>query len=311
MGDSLVLFPPPPPISCALVHDSVGITVATDLLCNVLHGLQTNNTGAWVLGFRGAIKRGGGFLNNVDGELVSYEFTDRFKDEKKAGEWCYFVPTIKVDGADDAVDQHLFLGGNDRYEISEDGQELTMVDESPVSFGFSTPFGRFMDSLIEKGFNESELPDLEDGDALNLEVIVGRRFRFKQEVDVEGTKKKGKRVVGTGKAKKEYDRTNTVIDAVLGAAGKTSTKTTAGKKVKDESGDVEERAEAVLRDVISNEDGETIKRKDLSLPVTKMLMKEKDKKFAAEVKAMVLDEEWQEKQDWLEIDKKGNLSIAA
>lgn len=143
------------------------------------------------MGFRSAIRKSGGFLNNVDGELKGYEFTKRFKDENKDGEWVYFVPQIHTDGADEPVDQHMFLGASERYNVSEDGQELTMEDGSPVSFGFSTPFGRFMSSLVDaaeraenveqgKSDFEKELPDLDGGDPLNLEVLVGKRFRFKR-----------------------------------------------------------------------------------------------------------------------------------
>lgn len=260
------------------------------------------------LGFRSAIKKGGGFLANVDGELKSYEFTARFKGEKKDGEWIYFVPTIQVDGADDPVDQHQFLGAAERYTISDDGQELTMADESPVTFGFATPFGRFMDSLLEKGFPEDELPNLADGDALNLEALVGRRFRFKQEVDVAGNEKRGKRKVKKNGKTVEYDRTNTVIEAVLGEGksnGKASSKPAAGKKskAKDED-DIETEAADVLKDVLAK--GE-VNRKNLSLPVTKALMKNENKDA---LKKMILDEEWQDAQDFIEVDKKGNISLS-
>jgi hypothetical protein len=255
------------------------------------------------LSFRGAIKKGGGgFLNNVDGEIVSYEFTDKFKGETKAGEWCYFVPTIKVDGADDTIDQHLFIGGNDRYSISKDGQELTMEDGSPVSFGFSTPFGRFIDSMIEKGFDESDLPDLEGGEPLELSAIVGPRYRFKQEVDEKANAKMGKRKVKKNGKTVEYDRTNTVIDAVLGTSAKTSSTSAKGGK---KTVDVDDEAADVLKDILATGD---VNRKNLSLPVTKALMKNANKDA---IKAMILSEEWQNEQDWLEADKKGNLSLAA
>jgi hypothetical protein len=272
------------------------------------------------MGFRSAIKAGGGgFLNNVDVELVSYEFSPMNFNEKKPGDYCYFVPTLKVDGADDPIVQHLFIGGNERYEISDDGQELTMADGEPVTFSLTVGFGRFMDSLtapngnVEKGFPEDELPDLEAGEALNLAAIVGKRFRVKQEIDVKRTADKGPRKVKNKKTGKivEYPHTYTVVDAVLGASngnGSKSSAKPAGKAAKSDDDAVEERAVALLQDVL---DGTTVNRKNLSLPVTKALMKEKDKVFAAAVKAQVLDEDWQDEQDWLEVDKKNNLSLAA
>lgn len=263
------------------------------------------------MGFRDGIKKGGGFLNGVDGALVGYEFSKRFNGEKKDGDWVYFVPSILIDGADDPVTQHLFLGSAERYEVSEDGQELTMADESPVSFGFSTPFGLFMDTLLTPtdggdGFDESALPDLGKGEALNLSAIVDERFRFKQQVDEEATKKLGKRKVGTGKNAKEYNRTNTVIASVLGAASKSGSKPSskpAGGKKKGGEDDLQSEAADVLKDVLSK--GE-VNRKNLSLPVTKALMKNSNKDA---LKKIVLDEDWQDTQDWLTVDKKGNLSV--
>jgi hypothetical protein len=245
----------------------------------------------------------------VDGELKGFEFTKRFKDENKDGEWVYFVPRIHTDGADDAVDQHMFLGASERYAISKDGQELTMEDGSPVTFGFSTPFGRFMDSLLNAAERanidiESELPNLEDGEALTLESLVGKRFRFKQEVDEEGTKKFGKRVSGSGKNKREYDRTNTVIDAILGEAKSGGSKSSSSKKSKDDDGDdLKSEAKSVLQDVLAKG---AVNRKNLSLPVTKALMKNGNKD---ELKKIILDEDWQDTQKWLTVDKKGNLSV--
>lgn len=224
------------------------------------------------------------------------------------------MPQFLVDGADEPVDQHMFLGATERYSISDDGQELTMEDGSPVTFGFSTPFGRFMDSLLNAAEKaevdlESELPNLEDGEALNLETLVGRRFRVKQEVDEAGNAKRGKRKVKKNGKTTEYDRTNTVIDAILGgetkkSGGKSSTKPAAGKKGKQtEEDDLDTEAQDVLKDVLAKG---AVNRKNLSLPVTKALMKN-DNKDA--LKKTILDEEWQDAQDFIAVDKKGNISL--
>lgn len=269
-------------------------------------------------GFRSAIKRGGGFLNNVDGELKDYRFEARFKGEKKDGDNLYFVPEIQVDGADEPVDQHLYLGASERYEISEDGKSLTMVDESPVTFGYSIPFGLFMETLIDaaekaegvdKGESalEASLPNLADGEALNLEALIGRRFRFKQEIDEKANEKFGKRK-GKGKnaPKDGYNRTNTVIEAVLGDAkkGKASSKPVAGgkKKASDED-DLNTEAADVLKDVLAKG---SVNRKNLSLPVTKALMKNENKDA---LKKIILDEDWQDEQDFIEVSKKGEISL--
>lgn len=260
------------------------------------------------MGFRSAIKKGGGFLANVDGTFKDYEFTARFKGEKKDGEWLYFVPSILVDGADEPVDQHMFIGAAENYEIEDDGKTLTMADGSSVSFGFSTPFGRFMDSLLEKGFPEEELPNLEDGEPLTLEALIDRRFRFKQEVDEKANEKFGKRK-GTGKnAKKEYDRTNTVIDAVLGektTAGKPNGKPAKGKGPSED--DLKDEAAAVLKDIIEGSKVPVLK-KNLPVLAAKAVVKNPNRDA---LRAIILDEDWQEEQDWLEADRKGVLSVAA
>jgi len=275
------------------------------------------------MGFRDGLKKGGGgLLNNVDVELQSGEFTRRFKGETKDGSNLYFVPQFLVDGADEAIDQHIFVGKGDRYAISDDGQDLTMEDGSPVSFPYSMPFGKLIDSLDEafkkvKVDINDELPDIGAGEPLNLSALYGRRFRVKQAVDHEANnnprigKRKVSKMVNGKKVEKEYDRTYTVIDAVLGTEAAAATGKASGK-VGSATGDaaIEARAGEVLKAVL--EDAPVL-RKNLSLPVTKALLKEKQKNqpFAEAVKAKVLDEDWQGEQEWLDVDRKGNLSVAA
>ena len=169
------------------------------------------------MGFSANIRAGGGFLNNVDGVIVGYLFTACPPQSRQAGEWVYLVPSIRVDGSEEDVTQHLFLGAIERYEISDNGQSLTMVDGASVTIGAKTPAGRFLASLIAQGFPESRLPDLEQGEALNLEAMVGTRLRFVQEVDEASTLKIGKRK--DKRTGKEYDRTNTLVAAVLALPG--------------------------------------------------------------------------------------------
>lgn len=172
------------------------------------------------MGFSAGSKKGGGFWNNVNVKITEYEFSPKGPGEKKAGDWVYLVPTVREDGKDKDTNQHLFLGGVKNYEISKDGQSVTSIDENSgealemTTYGAKTPAGRFLDTLLENGFPEDELPDLGAGEALNLEAIVGYRIRLVQEVDVEGTKKRGQRV--DEKTGKKYDRTNTVVAAVYG-----------------------------------------------------------------------------------------------
>lgn len=253
------------------------------------------------MGFGGAIKGGGGFLNNVDGEITGYKFTNKnVKGEKS--EWVYFVPSIKQDGADDEVTQHFFMGGEDQYEISKDGQ--TVTSDGGVTLGKDTPMGRLMKSIIDSGFDESELPDLEGGDDLELSALVERRFRFIQEIDEKANKELGKRK-GTGKHKgKEFNRTNTVVSKVYdveakGSKGKSSGKTNgkaAGKSKKNDDDDLQEEAVAVLTDLLGDvKDGE-IPRAKLSMALTKKLMKNENReplrKLITSDEFLALEEGW-------------------
>jgi hypothetical protein len=198
------------------------------------------------MGFRGALKQGGGFWNNVDGTVKDYSFTTVGPGKSgEESEWVYFVPAVQVDGADAASTQHLFLGGADRYEISDDGHTITAADGGNVTIGANTPTGKFLDSLIEAGFPESNLPDLEAGEALNLEGMIGTRIRLKQQKDEEGTKKRGKRI--DPKTKKEYDRTETVVSNVYslpGGAAKAASK--GGPKLVAGTNEVRDKADEAI-----------------------------------------------------------------
>lgn len=125
---------------------------------------------------RGSAKTKSRVSKTVDATLTGYEFSRRFKGDKKDGDRLFFVPSIRLDGADADIDQHIFIGMGERYEISDDGQELTMASGDSVTF--DAPFGAFVDSFIEKGFPASKLPDLEAGEPLDLNALVGRRFCF-------------------------------------------------------------------------------------------------------------------------------------
>lgn len=272
------------------------------------------------MSFRDGIKKGGGGFFTGDGTQLSYEFTKRFKGDKKDGDWVYFVPTVQLDGADKTIDQHMFVGGSDTFEVSDDGQELTMADESPVTFGGNTPFGRYIDTATEKDTDDlftSELPDIGAGEAMNLTALNGQRFRYEQEVDVKGTEKRGPKKVKNKRTGKmvEYPRTNTVIAAVLGEAAKSSTKGStkpSGSKKKgaeddpDDEDAVAAKALEILEAALSNG---PVMRKSLSLPVTKALlqMAKTNKPFAEAVKAKALDEDFQDEQDQI-TEKKGQLS---
>ncbi len=239
------------------------------------------------MGFMGGLKKGGGgFLNNVDGRIPDYEFTTVPPNGKDESEWVYLVPTIRTDGADKDVTQHLFLGSADEYEISDDGKTLTSTKGDVTAFGASTPAGRFLGTLAEKGGDELQalLPDLEGGDPLNLEAVFnknGVRVRFVQEKDEKGTEKRGKREVKnkqTGKVML-YDRTNTVISAVYELPGAPAAKGAKGKpaagkgKAKANDDEVKDLATSTLNDILGATDEGSIAKPKIRVKLMQALGK--------------------------------------
>lgn len=165
-------------------------------------------------------KKGGGFLNGVDGVLKDYQFTtewpgaeDNQRSRKKGDSDfnpLYFVLTVRVDGADEDVTNTLFAGSSDDFTISDDGKTLDPVDDN-VGFRSTSPFGKFIVSLVEHGFPEKNLPD--DGEPVNYEPILGWRVRF---VQVASLGRDGKVKRKKAKDGKEYDVTDTQVSEVYG-----------------------------------------------------------------------------------------------
>lgn len=238
------------------------------------------------MGFRGGLKKGGGFWNNTDGVLLGFEFTNTAPGADAAGDWVYVVPSFQADGAEDVTTQHLFLGGADRYSISKDGKTAQGVVDGEnaeiTTIGANTPAGRFFDTLVEKGEElgiENLLPDLEGGDPLNFEAIEGTRVRLIQEKDEVGTKKRGQR---QGQNGQKYDRTNTVIASVYSLPGGKRAAKESAKLAKGDTS-IRDKADKVVVDLIAaavdkktNKTGETPVSK-FKMAALRALGKDKDK----------------------------------
>lgn len=169
---------------------------------------------------------GGGSFNGVDGVISDYEFTTTHpfaSEDKKANEdYIYAAISADLDGNDDTQVTALFVGSADDFTISKDGKTLTPVDDDN-GLRVNSPFSKFVNSLVEKGFPESSLPE----DAINFETIIGTRVRFVQVDDVDAAGNVKKRKVLKGKFKgREFPQTHTEIGAVYELPGK------AGKGVK-------------------------------------------------------------------------------
>lgn len=275
-----------------------------------------------------SFRKGGGFLNNVDGVITGYEFTDTFPGNdgkpapkgKKRSDFrsLYFVLTARVDGADEDLQTTLFAGDADQFEISEDRHTLTPSEEG-YNLGATTGVGKFISSLVDSGFPETNLPE----DEINFEAIVGTRVRFVQRTDVEATKKYGKRKSKDGK--REYDRQDLVIDQVYslpeaeeapaptkpGAKGSkpaAAAKPAKGKPA-DTAANVDELASETLLTILADNKGKIAKSK-LSLKVLNALMKHPQRE---EVRKRVFSDDFlgQKGQGWTydPTDKNQTISL--
>ncbi len=223
-------------------------------------------------------KGGGGFLDGVDGVIVNYQFTDEFNGEpfvpgksaagKERFHSLYARLSVRVDGAEEDTTTTLFAGGADDFDISDDGYTLTSDEDKSLSG--TTAWGKFIQSLVEAGFDENTLPE----DSVNFQAIIGTRARFVQRVDAETTKKLGKKIdKKTGRA---YDRKDLVVDNVYSVAtpakaSKPAAKTAKGNAVKPAAVDLTDLAVETLQSIVSKAGGKIAKSK-LSMQVLKALV---------------------------------------
>jgi hypothetical protein len=239
-----------------------------------------------------AFRKGGGFLNDVDGKITGYEFTTEFpggskKRKHSSFNSLYCVLSVLVDGADEDVQTTFFVGSADDWEISDDGHTLTPVEDG-ANLGGNIGWGLFLSTLVTNGFPEDDLPE----DEVNFEAIIGYRVRFVQQVNERSTAKAGKRK--DKKTGREYDRTDVVVSRVYGpeeTATKKAVKSAAQKsltpatqkavkavkkpngKIQPEEEDLTEAGDELMLEILGDKDGE-IKRKSLSIEATKRRMKD-------------------------------------
>lgn len=265
-----------------------------------------------------SFKKGGGFLNGVDGVIVSYQFTDEFNGEpfvagknKVTGKPKFHALNcllgVKVDGAEEIVYTTLFVGGFDDFEVSEDGLTLT-PNEDGRELGAGVAFTTLIASLCQAGFPEENLPE----DEINFEAIIGTRVRFEQKTNTETTKKLGKQV--DKKTGKEYDRKDLVITNVYDLPGKAAkaapvkgAKPAAGKAKKSAEPDFEDEAKDAVLAVLKANDGQVAKTK-LAMKVTQKLLKHENRE---EIRILATSDDFLEKElGWTYNAKKGIIAIA-
>ncbi len=243
------------------------------------------------------LRKGGGYLNEVDADLVGYAFeigeTTTIKRGKNKGQPftpLSLTPAFAIDGDDssksDPKTQRLLIGNASQFGdvddptsiVSEDGLTL---QRGPSGWGLGRgEAGTFMDSLIEAGFPAARFA--ESDTEINLEPMIGTRVRLKQVVNIEKTKNQGKQ---KGKDGREYDRKDLIVAAVHAVpngngsnghgTGQGGVSKVAGKAVKGkpavEEVDIEALSAKTLRNILRKQKDETIGVAKLSMAVLKAI----------------------------------------
>lgn len=213
----------------------------------------------------------GGRLNNVDGTITGYRWTDEFRGEPfEAGNypgtkdpkfhWLFLELSYRIDGADEDAIEPLKAGDFEQFEVSEDGLTLTNVNGGECVLRENQPAMIFVKSLVDANFDENRLSD--DPDSINYEPIIGTRVRFSQTPLLDRNGNAKTKVVSKGTHKgKTFPVTTTTVDQVYELPGKKAAKGTSkvdakGKKAEvadnDEESSVEDLAKAFILKVVAD-----------------------------------------------------------
>jgi hypothetical protein len=145
--------------------------------------------------------QGGGYLNNVAGNIVSINFAAGESGENEYGPWTAYSAKvlIQADGAVEPVEQYMpagFLRGDNT--ISADGRTIEGADD--YALDGSTAFGQFVVSLVEGEGNR--FPEDRLGDLRTYAPVDNTRVTFLRAKDVVRTERQEK----AGKATKRKDK---------------------------------------------------------------------------------------------------------
>lgn len=278
-----------------------------------------------------SFRKSGGFLNNVDGVITGYTFTDEFngepfvpgrdpKTKREKFHALYCILSVRVDGADEDVPTTLFVGGAEDFDVSEDGLTLTSPKAGePCSPSQNSAIGKFVASLVDAGFPADNFD--EDEAVVNFEPMVGTRVRFVQRKDEETTKRLGKRK--DKKTGKEYDRQDLVVDEVYevgtgevaapakgakpGGKPKPGTKPAKGGAAPEV--DLDELTKDTLLAILGDEKNNSIAKAKLSVKVLTRLMKHAKRQDV--IKRIFEDEFLETEQGWAYNKAKQVVTLAA
>ena len=183
-----------------------------------------------------SFKKGGGFLNDVDGVITGYAFSDefngkafepgKFKDNKtnKMVDKPHSLNcalSVRVDGADDDITTTLRVAKDfDAWTVSDDGHTLTPTEDA--NLGGSSAWGKFILSWETASGQGAEAETIDgrpaEANEFNYEPIIGSRVRFIQQdysaAELASIKKLGASEKRKGKDGKEYSRQSLVVEQV-------------------------------------------------------------------------------------------------
>lgn len=271
-----------------------------------------------------SFKKGGGFLNNVQGTIEGLTFSDVFpggngKPSASGFNSLYAILDAQVDGSEKPVQTTMFAGNADDFEIEDDGKTLVPIGSANLSS--NSDFGKFLASLCENGFPETSLPD--EDEPITYEAIVGTRVTFVQNTDEVSMAKQAKKWRSSGgkyneqgqkkgKDGKFYNLQYLTVSEVIALPGASTGKATkagkataapAGKAGKGKAKEVsiEDVAKEALLAVLADNDGKLAKAK---LPVKIQQQLGKDHPQREEVRKLVYTDEFLETEDGWTYNKK-------
>lgn len=123
--------------------------------------------------------RGGGLLDDVDVRWKDPHFTSEAPEgySSDSDSLFFMVTLVQADGTE--TDQHWSAGKLEYFEPSKDGgRAIPVGDKQDMSS--STNFAELMNSLIEAGFDEADLPEDDIRELDGLEVHMVRKAQPKR-----------------------------------------------------------------------------------------------------------------------------------
>ena len=229
-----------------------------------------------------SFRKPGGFLNEVDGTIVDYKFTDEFNGQpfvpdkvrdNKTGKIkdrhhaMNAVVSVLVDGATEPVSTHLYAGGWEFFTVTDNGRTVKPVRDGG-GMGYDTAWSKFIQSIEELG-TPCENADYPEG-TYNYEPIINLRVRLTQQEDAKATASFGK--VKNKEGVPTYSRKNLVAGAVYGYVAGAAAKSSSKAKVNG-SGDLAPEAVKAVVSVLEDAGGSIAKSQLNVKLLTKLLGK--------------------------------------